>query len=400
MTAAGRIVAVFMTFGLVLILAGTAQAEQTVVREGREWQYGGSATKMNWQATIDYCTNLVEGGHDDWHLPAIEELKSIIYCSNGTQVTGGAYYNTTYSGAIHPWACRDGNSASYASPTIDPSFESYAAFFWSATPGTGDPNGAWGVDFGTGFVAGSGKVGLGYARCVRSGPPDSLTLSSPPAGATLTKGQNSTITWTSANITGSIQIDLYKGATLVKQLSTSAANTGSFPFTPATTLADGNDYRIKLTANSGNVTAWSGYFTIQDRSATIPDHFHFSTIASPQLPETDILIRLEAHSASHNVVLYNGQVDLASSLGDQWDISLTYVNMQNGVKDFPLQFLREGLFSVKASSQDATGESNKFWVTDAGGCQSNLAITATEVGKTFGLGGYKSQYTTVQAKRY
>jgi len=67
----------------------TVTSKQTVLWKGLEWQKSGSQTDMNWDAANAYCTNLTEGGYDDWDLPSINTLKSLIVCSNGTQVTFG-----------------------------------------------------------------------------------------------------------------------------------------------------------------------------------------------------------------------------------------------------------------------------------------------------------------------
>ena len=90
-----------------------------------------------------------------------------------------------------------------------------------------------------------------------------LAVTYPNGGETLTKGQNYNVTWNSQNITGNIQIDLYKGNTNVLQLASSAANNGSYPFNPLSNLADDNDYKIGISAMNGSVSDFSNSnFTI------------------------------------------------------------------------------------------------------------------------------------------
>jgi RHS repeat-associated protein len=97
-----------------------------------------------------------------------------------------------------------------------------------------------------------------------------LTVTYPNGGQTLIKGQNYTITWTSSNVTGNVQIDLYKGSTNVQQLAASASNTGSYTFNPPTSLADGSDYRIAISAMSGAVSDFSNSsFSIQSATLTV-----------------------------------------------------------------------------------------------------------------------------------
>jgi hypothetical protein len=106
---------------------------------------------------------------------------------------------------------------------------------------------------------------------VRGGPAGSfyLDLTAPNGGEILVTGQIYTITWTSRNITGTIQIDLYKGGVSAPQLfrtiAAAAPDTGSYQFTPALDIPNGSDYLIRISANSGSELDFSsGQFTITD----------------------------------------------------------------------------------------------------------------------------------------
>ena len=94
----------------------------------------------------------------------------------------------------------------------------------------------------------------------------SITVTYPTTGLTLTKGTNYTITWTSSNVTGNVQIELYKGVSNYQQLAASDPNDGSYPFMPLSSFPDGNDYRICVSAMSGSVSNCSGNFTIQPQA--------------------------------------------------------------------------------------------------------------------------------------
>ncbi|MCK9464119.1 MAG: DUF1566 domain-containing protein, partial [Proteobacteria bacterium] len=49
------------------------------------WQNPPPDDKLNWEAAKAYCDGLSLGGHDDWRLPKIHELNSIVRgCVNGT----------------------------------------------------------------------------------------------------------------------------------------------------------------------------------------------------------------------------------------------------------------------------------------------------------------------------
>ena len=100
-----------------------------------------------------------------------------------------------------------------------------------------------------------------YVKITYSQP--SLTVTSPNGGETWYKGSDYAITWNSTNVTGNIQIDLYKNSENILQLGASAENTGSYPFNPPAYLVSGSDYKIGISAMGGNVSDFSNnYFTI------------------------------------------------------------------------------------------------------------------------------------------
>lgn len=135
----------------------------TVMLQGREWQKSGSQAAMTWDAANSYCANLSEGGHDDWFLPAIETLRSLIVCSNGTQVTYGP------DNATGGYFCGEENTNPYTSPTIAPAFSSFASGYWSYTTYAGNHSYAWGVGFASGNVFLNNKLFNEYVLCVRGG---------------------------------------------------------------------------------------------------------------------------------------------------------------------------------------------------------------------------------------
>ncbi|MBR6244279.1 DUF1566 domain-containing protein [bacterium] len=73
------------------IAEATSQAEEAHKAAERDflsrWS-SRSSSKMNWQSAINYCQNLNEGGHSDWRLPNIDELRGLIKNCPKTE-TGG-----------------------------------------------------------------------------------------------------------------------------------------------------------------------------------------------------------------------------------------------------------------------------------------------------------------------
>jgi YD repeat-containing protein len=88
-----------------------------------------------------------------------------------------------------------------------------------------------------------------------------LSVLSPKNQQKLFKGQDVIISWEGENVTGDIQIDLYKGGTapenMLMQLAAATENDGKYIFNPTDILEDGNDYFIGISAENGTVWDFS-----------------------------------------------------------------------------------------------------------------------------------------------
>jgi len=93
---------------------------------------------LGWEDAVDFAEALVFAGHEDWRLPTISELETIIDYSN---------YNPVINSTVFP--------------------NSRSAYYWSSTTYAGSPVVAWIVDLGGGGVYLGVKAFAYYVRCVR-----------------------------------------------------------------------------------------------------------------------------------------------------------------------------------------------------------------------------------------
>jgi len=90
-----------------------------------------------WNEAIEYCKNLRLAGYDDWRLPTVKELLTLVDYDR---------FN----------------------PAINPMFGGVASYYWSSTTYVNYTGDAWHVSFFTGGVSGHGKANHHYVRAVRS----------------------------------------------------------------------------------------------------------------------------------------------------------------------------------------------------------------------------------------
>ncbi len=113
-------------------------------KTGLQWQddysdNGGDIKYAKWTDAIAYCKSLSLGGYDDWRLPNIIELRSIV-------------------------------DRSLVNPAIDPTFLSLTSYhYWSSTTHAYITGYAWNVHFWGGYSYYNDKSNTYYVRCVRGG---------------------------------------------------------------------------------------------------------------------------------------------------------------------------------------------------------------------------------------
>ena len=112
---------------------------------------------------ISYCENLSENNYNDWRLPNIDELRTLIVNHPGTK-TGGSCEISEKNGNL---ASKYEKEACYARENGNYSKLGDADWFWSSSALANKKSRRWIINFSTGKIGHSaGKIPR-YVRCVR-----------------------------------------------------------------------------------------------------------------------------------------------------------------------------------------------------------------------------------------
>jgi len=130
---------------------------------GQRWENGtctGKAKEFNWEQARQQTA--IFAGHSDWRIPTIEELGTLVYCSNAK---GNKFTNTVpnYDGC---WE-HDGD---YDRPTIVQAVFPHTGWgYWSGSPYAASSYFAWNVDFNLGSDSYYTRSSSRLVRLVRGG---------------------------------------------------------------------------------------------------------------------------------------------------------------------------------------------------------------------------------------
>lgn len=121
----------------------------------------GGVKKYNWQQAMSLKGSRF-AGYSDWRLPTIEELRSLVYCSNGIPASE-AWNNSC--------GRKDGRGGEYVRPVIQgeffPKTEDFS--YWSSSPSARRSTSAWHVFFGNGYARTTNQSFPLHVRLVRVG---------------------------------------------------------------------------------------------------------------------------------------------------------------------------------------------------------------------------------------
>jgi hypothetical protein len=122
--------------------AFTANGDGTVTDNatGLMWSQATDLTPLSWQAALAWCEDLSLAGYEDWRLPTLKELASIV----DDDVDGLAVDSTYFP-------------------------DTMAAYYWTATSSAYNPEQAWLVSFSLGNNGHGSKNTTYYVRAVRGG---------------------------------------------------------------------------------------------------------------------------------------------------------------------------------------------------------------------------------------
>ena len=128
-------------------------------------------TEMEWRNAINYCNTLDEGGHKDWRLPNIDELRTLIQNCPGT-VTGGECKVSAESGCLSEHNCWQRSCFCDRKNQSDYSKLGDKGGFWSSSPVSDWGFNEWAVIFDSAGINATYATGDGAdshsVRCVRN----------------------------------------------------------------------------------------------------------------------------------------------------------------------------------------------------------------------------------------
>ncbi|RJO66174.1 MAG: DUF1566 domain-containing protein [Myxococcales bacterium] len=144
------------------------------------WQITPPSNGYNWQDAINYCDGLSLGGHSDWRLPTISELRTIVRGCTATMTGGGCgVTDGCLSSGCRGSSC-DGCSfyngpdggCYWVSQLEKKPGATYCEYSWSSSVYSSDTSHAWRIGFSSANIDDASKTSTSYfsTRCVRTGP--------------------------------------------------------------------------------------------------------------------------------------------------------------------------------------------------------------------------------------
>ncbi|HPQ67907.1 MAG TPA: DUF1566 domain-containing protein [bacterium] len=137
---------------------------------GLVWEKVPTSGYVNWMDANDFCQHLSLGGYNDWRLPTINELRSLIVGCDGSARGGSCGVNNNCSNSWcqneECYSCFHGDGPSNGCfGTTD--LPGACNYYWSSSNVPDQEDRAWAVGFTSGFVYKPRVFYAFHARCVR-----------------------------------------------------------------------------------------------------------------------------------------------------------------------------------------------------------------------------------------
>lgn len=142
----------------------TIEAGNTIELDGAFWSQL-SDKKLSFKEADAYCSNLNSGGYNDWHLPAIDDLRTLIQnCPN--LETDGTCRLSENGGCLLARKCLNKNNCKCSTSGKYSKLHDSAAI-WSASVNSSDSQEAYFIDFGSGKIDVQYIGAKAFVRCTR-----------------------------------------------------------------------------------------------------------------------------------------------------------------------------------------------------------------------------------------
>ena len=153
-------------------------AEQCTTVDGHLWWSSKTTNTMDWLSALTHCENLNKCGYSDWHLPTIDELKTLLKWRRDSQCKVSDTDNClsftdcwTCSSCCHDCTLGGGGECNYSSYYYDGRYSELgdSGLLWSSSVPTEYTHSAWIVNFNAAQVYNKSKSNTTevYVRCVR-----------------------------------------------------------------------------------------------------------------------------------------------------------------------------------------------------------------------------------------
>lgn len=139
-------------------------------RDGYFYDPAGYIYRGKWGDALAYCDALELDGHQDWRLPTISELRSLVRGCPDNETGGACGVTDSCLGSACYHDC--GQCGYDAGPGAegcywDLDLTGRCTMYWSSSTNADNIDWAWMVDFESGDVSGNGKSAEIRVRCVR-----------------------------------------------------------------------------------------------------------------------------------------------------------------------------------------------------------------------------------------